>query len=131
MFEDDEIPNHGRLIACDDLAGLLHQMDGLIRFRVPAPTPSRSAMGRENCPTCTSMATRDRWLELECRDVKTSLMCLISLLNELKLELVNLEMTELNLELRSSISPSCALAIRRTPMLIWTLAKKRSTTPDA
>src|SRR5207237_524592 len=32
------IMDHGKLIACDTLAGLLHRLDGLIRFRVPAVT---------------------------------------------------------------------------------------------
>jgi ABC-2 type transport system ATP-binding protein len=37
-------------------------------------------------------------LELECRDVKTALMRLVALLNELNVELVSMEMTEPNLE---------------------------------
>ncbi len=53
------IIDHGRLIACDDLAGLLHQMDGLISVLACRRLPNCSA-GCEHCPTCTSMATRVR-----------------------------------------------------------------------
>src|SRR5438132_8813713 len=34
------IIDHGKLIACDTLAGLLRRLHGLIRFRVPAVTPA-------------------------------------------------------------------------------------------
>ena len=40
----------------------------------------------------------ESWLELECRDVKTALMRVIALLNELQIELISLETTEPNLE---------------------------------
>lgn len=96
------IIDHGQLIACDTLPALLRQMDGVIRFRVaraPADLRQRLAAladcrlvdrgGEENSPENQ---------ELECRDVKTALMRLVALLNELNVELVSLEMTEPNLE---------------------------------
>jgi ABC-2 type transport system ATP-binding protein len=91
------IIDHGRLIACDTLPGLLHQLKGLIRFRVPALTPTlRDRLRR--LPD-TRLAERDgQALELECRDVKATLLQLLAVLNEVNLELTHLETEEPNLE---------------------------------
>jgi ABC-2 type transport system ATP-binding protein len=91
------IIDHGQLIACDYLAALLQQMDGLIRFRVPSATADLCDRLRE-IPGVRLNGRGGAWLELECRDVKTALMRLIALLNELQIELVSLETTEPNLE---------------------------------
>jgi ABC-2 type transport system ATP-binding protein len=91
------IIDHGRLIACDDLAAMLQKIDGLIRFRVPQATPA--LLERVNAIPGAHLNGRDgEALELECRDVKTALMRLIALLNEMHLELVSLETVEPNLE---------------------------------
>ncbi len=91
------IIDHGRLIVCDRLAGLLQKMDGLIRFRVPDVTPVLDERLRQ-LPDTHLNGKDASWLELECRDVKSSLMRLIALLNELQIELISLETTEPNLE---------------------------------
>jgi ABC-2 type transport system ATP-binding protein len=91
------IIDHGRVIACDLLPNLLQRMSGLIRFRVPQATPLLYQRLRE-IPDVEVNGHEGPWLELSCRDVKSALMRLIALLNELKLELVSLETTEPNLE---------------------------------
>jgi ABC-2 type transport system ATP-binding protein len=91
------IIDHGRLIACDTLPALLAQMGGVIRFRVPEGTPSFHDRLRQ-IPGVELDGQADSTIELECRDVKTALMRLIALLNELGVELVSLETTEPNLE---------------------------------
>jgi ABC-2 type transport system ATP-binding protein len=91
------IIDHGRLIACDTLPALLHQLNGLIRFRVPAV---RAAL-RERVKHLpgTVLAERDgQPLELSCQDVKASLLQLVAALNELNVELISLETEEPNLE---------------------------------
>jgi ABC-2 type transport system ATP-binding protein len=91
------IIDRGRLIACDELPALLQRLSGLIRFRVPED----SAMLRERVrqiPGVELNGTDGPWLELSCRDVKSALMRLIALLNELHVDLLSLETTEPNLE---------------------------------
>src|SRR6478672_6647237 len=51
------IIDHGRLVACDTLQGLLQQLNGLIRFHVPRPTPAlRERL--KGLPDC-ALAERD------------------------------------------------------------------------
>jgi ABC-2 type transport system ATP-binding protein len=91
------IIDQGRLIACDSLPGLLHQLEGLIRFRVPQVTP----LLRERLKQLPDTRFREvdgLPLELECRDVKAARLRLVSLLNELQIELTSLETEEPNLE---------------------------------
>lgn len=91
------IMDHGRIIACDSLTALLQHLDGLIRFQVPQITPGL----RERIKAISEarIAERDhRTMELECRDVKNTLLKLLAALNEAQVELTSLEMTEPNLE---------------------------------
>jgi ABC-2 type transport system ATP-binding protein len=91
------IIDHGRLIACDSLPALLRQLDGLIRFRVPQLTPVLRERIKEM--SGARLLERDgRGLELECRDVKTTLVRLLATLSELQVELTSLETEEPNLE---------------------------------
>jgi ABC-2 type transport system ATP-binding protein len=91
------IIDHGRLIACDTVAGLLQQMEGLIRIRVPQITPGlRERVKR--LPSVRLTEQNGQNLAVECRDVKGTLLQLVSLLNELQLELTHLETEEPNLE---------------------------------
>jgi ABC-2 type transport system ATP-binding protein len=87
----------GRLIACDTLSGLLQKLEGLIRFRVQPDTPELRERLRR-IPDTKLNGQAGASLELECRDMKSALMRLIALLNELKTELVSLETSEPNLE---------------------------------
>lgn len=90
------IIDHGRLAACDTLQGLLTQLNGLVRFRVPEPTPALRERLKE-LPDCT-LAERENCLELECSDVKGTLVRLVAILNESRVELASLETEEPNLE---------------------------------
>jgi len=91
------IIDHGRLIACDTLPGLLGQMAGLIRFRVPSVMPAlRERMEQWHD---VQLSERDgQVLELECRGVQTSLLRLLATLSEMNVELLGLETEEPNLE---------------------------------
>jgi ABC-2 type transport system ATP-binding protein len=91
------IIDHGRLIACDTLVGLLQHLGGMIRFRVDGATESVHERLRQ-IPNVELNGASGDCLELECRDVKGTLMRLISLLNELNVELISLETIEPNLE---------------------------------
>jgi ABC-2 type transport system ATP-binding protein len=114
------IIDHGKLIACDTLTGLLQTLGGLIRFRVPQITPAlrdrlkqlagdrlsekdEHVTANPQAPArqladCRLTEIDEQTLELECRDVKASLLQLVAALNELQLELTHLETQEPNLE---------------------------------
>jgi ABC-2 type transport system ATP-binding protein len=91
------IIDHGRLIACDTLPALLQRMEGLIRFRTPRVTPGLRERLKE-LPGARLLEPNEDHLELECLDVKGTLLRLVALLNELQLELTSLETEEPNLE---------------------------------
>jgi ABC-2 type transport system ATP-binding protein len=90
------IMDHGRLIACDSLPALLRSLDGVIRFRVPEVTLAL----REQIQGLPGvrLAERDGLLELECRDVKATLLRVAALLNTLGVDSISLETEEPNLE---------------------------------
>jgi ABC-2 type transport system ATP-binding protein len=91
------IIDQGRLIACDTLPGLLRTLPGLIRFRVPAPAPGlRERLARLPC-TSAREPEAGTW-ELECTDLKTTIVQVLAALQELQLDLLGLEMEEPNLE---------------------------------
>jgi ABC-2 type transport system ATP-binding protein len=91
------ILDHGRLIACDSLSALLHQLDGLIRFRVPKVSPSLRERIKQL--SAARLVERDgRPLELYCHDVKAALLQLVAILNEMNIEPTSLETEEPNLE---------------------------------
>jgi ABC-2 type transport system ATP-binding protein len=91
------IMDHGRLIACDTLAGLLRQMTGLIRLHVAPVTPAlRERLKR--LPESRLAEVGGQTLELHCRDVKVTLLQVVTVLNELQGELTQLETEEPNLE---------------------------------
>jgi ABC-2 type transport system ATP-binding protein len=91
------IMDHGRLIACDTLPGLLKQLSGLIRFRVAAVTPALREQVKA-LPDVRLQESDDSTLELECPDVKPTLVRLVAVLTEQAAELVHLETEEPNLE---------------------------------
>ncbi len=91
------IIDHGHLVACDDLPALLQTIDGAIRFRIGEACPALLDRLREQ-PGVQLRQHDDHTFEVECRDVKATLMRLIALLNESDVELVSLETTEPNLE---------------------------------
>jgi ABC-2 type transport system ATP-binding protein len=91
------IIDHGHLIALGSLQALLQQLSGLIRFRVAELTPKlRDRL--QQLPE-TQLVERDGTaLELKSRDVKATLLRLVSVFNELQLEFISLETEEPNLE---------------------------------
>jgi ABC-2 type transport system ATP-binding protein len=91
------IIDHGRLIACDTLPGLLRQLHGLIRFRVPQVTPALRDRIKQ-LPGTQLTEGEGGPLELSCQDVKSSLLQLVAALNDLNIELISLETEEPNLE---------------------------------
>jgi ABC-2 type transport system ATP-binding protein len=91
------IMDHGRLIDCDALAALLRQLDGLIRFRAGRITPTLRERLKQLADV-RLVEKDEQALELHCRDVKTTLLQVVALLNELQLELASLETEEPNLE---------------------------------
>lgn len=91
------IIDHGKLIACDDLATMLQKIDGVIRFRVGESSAALEERLRQ-IPGAQLNGHAGPAMELECNDVKTALMRLISLLNDMDVELLSLETIEPNLE---------------------------------
>jgi ABC-2 type transport system ATP-binding protein len=91
------ILDHGRLIACDQVPVLLRQMAGMIRFRLAHMT-ARLPERLSQMPGIRWRQFDNQLLELECEDVKGTLLRLVALLNELNLELIHLETQEPNLE---------------------------------
>jgi ABC-2 type transport system ATP-binding protein len=115
------IIDQGRVVACDTLPGLLQSLRGLIRVRVggaggadqriaaageaPAkhePAPPSGAAHKlqgllEALPDVRVRCSGDE-LEVECGDVKGTLIKLIGLMNEAQAELLHLETQEPNLE---------------------------------
>jgi ABC-2 type transport system ATP-binding protein len=91
------IMDHGRLIACDTLPALLRHLQGLICIRVPRVTPAL----RERLEQLSGVRLTecdDEAVALETHDVKATLLRVVSLLNELGIELTSLETEEPNLE---------------------------------
>jgi len=91
------IIDHGRLIACDTLPGLLKRVEGFIRFRVPQATPT---LKQQIAPLSAGRVIDldGQGFEFSCHDVKPTLLRLVALLSELQLELISLETEEPNLE---------------------------------
>jgi ABC-2 type transport system ATP-binding protein len=91
------IMNHGKLIACDSLAGLLRLLEGRVRFRVREVTPALRE--RVKALPGVRMTEADAGtVELACEDVPRTLIRLVAALNELHVELTGLETQEPNLE---------------------------------
>jgi ABC-2 type transport system ATP-binding protein len=91
------IIDHGRLIALGSLQSLLQQLSGLVRFRVAELTPGLRERLKQ-LPE-TELIERDGTaLELKCKDVKGTLLRLVSVFNEMHLEFISLETEEPNLE---------------------------------
>jgi ABC-2 type transport system ATP-binding protein len=91
------IMDRGRLAACDTLPRLLQLLPGRIRFRLARLTPAlRERL--KGLPDARLAEGDGRPLELECSDVKATLVQLVRLLQESGDELVGIEIEEANLE---------------------------------
>jgi ABC-2 type transport system ATP-binding protein len=91
------IIDHGRLIACDTVPGLLRHIAGVIRFHAAGHAAALGDRLRQ-LPSVHLIQQNGQGIEVECDDVNRTLIRLVTLLNELQLELTNLEMVEPNLE---------------------------------
>jgi ABC-2 type transport system ATP-binding protein len=91
------IMDHGKVIACDTLPGLLRQLEGWLRIRVPEVTPILRERTKR-LPHSRLVESPNSTLELECRDVKATLPLVITTLTDLHIPLLSLEMEEPNLE---------------------------------
>ena len=90
------IMDAGLLLACDTLPNLVRMLSGLVRFRMPE-RPALEEKLRQ-LPDCRFARRAGQVVELECGDVKETLVRLIGLLNEHGVELSHLETQEPNLE---------------------------------
>jgi len=87
----------GKVQACDTLEGLLARFEGLIRLRVrPSPPELRQRLGE--LPGVRVTESAGEQLALQCADVKGTLLRVVALLNESKVDLVGLDVEEPNLE---------------------------------
>jgi ABC-2 type transport system ATP-binding protein len=91
------IIDHGRLIACDTLEALLQILQGQVRFQVSGAIDT--LIDRLKALPDAHIAERnDRHFVLDCRDVTATLVRLVSLLKDLRIELLSVETIEPNLE---------------------------------
>ena len=91
------IIDHGRLIACDTLTGLLHRLPGIIRLRLARPAAAfQERLG--NLPGVRVTIDDGVGLILESADVQPVLMQLMALMTELSVDVTSLEIKEPNLE---------------------------------
>ena len=93
------IMDHGRLVACGEAVGTAASPERPHPYQHTARDASVCASGcrscrNARCPSRTDTAA----VELNCRDVKATLVRLVAILNELQVELVSLETEEPNLE---------------------------------
>jgi ABC-2 type transport system ATP-binding protein len=91
------IIDQGRVIACDTLPNLLRSLRGLIRAEVKGGDLGLLERRLNDPPGMEARRTGSA-LEVECADVKSALIRLISLMNEAGVELLRLETEEPNLE---------------------------------
>ncbi len=89
--------DHGRIIACDTLPGLLRQMDGILRCRFAEVSELlRNRIGQ--IPGVNLLDDNAGLITIRCQDAKAVLLKVLSLINETRSELIGLEMEEPNLE---------------------------------
>ena len=91
------IIDHGQLVACDTLPGLLQQLQGLVRCRL-ASVPAALRRRLTEIPGCSVHENSGGLIELHGSDVKGMLLRLVALLSEANVELIHLETEEPNLE---------------------------------
>jgi ABC-2 type transport system ATP-binding protein len=95
------ILDHGKVVACDTLNGLLRLLGGPIRFRVSSTTPE--LLDRLKTLPDAQLVSEDatayrEGIELRCRDTRATVPRLMALLNELGICLVDIQAEEPSLE---------------------------------
>lgn len=91
------ILDRGRLQACDTLPNLLQMLRGLVRCEAEHLPPTFREQLR-HIPDCTLRDVAPNAVELDCHDVKHTLLKVVALLHEHDVKLVRLETEEPNLE---------------------------------
>ena len=91
------IIDHGKLVACDTVKSLLGQLPSRLQLSVRA-MPPRSLARLQSLEGIRVLTPNPQSLEIECRDVKRTLLQVVSILNEEQVEMTSLETEEPNLE---------------------------------
>jgi ABC-2 type transport system ATP-binding protein len=91
------VMDHGRVVACDTLPGLLRLLDGRVRVRLAAVPPDLPDRLRE-LPGVRCEVAGGHVVDVACRDVGRTLLALGGLLAERKADVLELETTEPGLE---------------------------------
>jgi ABC-2 type transport system ATP-binding protein len=91
------IIDHGRLVACDTLPGLLALVEGVMQLRLKQTTPELVARLARLPGVCLTDLGPEG-LHLVCQDVKSALIRVVALLSESQAELTELEVQQPNLE---------------------------------
>jgi ABC-2 type transport system ATP-binding protein len=91
------IIDHGKLVACDTVKNLLGQLPGRLRLSVRA-MPPQSLTRLQTLEGIRVLTPNPQSLEIECRDVKATLLQVVSILHEEQVEMTSLETEEPNLE---------------------------------
>ena len=91
------IIDHGKLIACDTVKNLLAQLPSRLRLSA-RDMPSKTRDRLQSLDAIGITMPNAETVEIECRDMKRTLLQLVSLLNEEQVEMTSLETEEPNLE---------------------------------
>jgi ABC-2 type transport system ATP-binding protein len=91
------IIDHGKLIACETLVNLLRTLRGRIRFQVPEVSETLRTRFKE-IPDSALMSADGQTVEIECREVRPTLLKLVAVLKEAGVNMTALETQEPNLE---------------------------------
>jgi ABC-2 type transport system ATP-binding protein len=91
------IIDQGKLIACDTLANLLSKLPSRLRLSARSVSP-RARERMQSLGVVNVTNSRAETIEIECRDVKTTLVQLVTILSEEQVEMTGLDAEEPNLE---------------------------------
>jgi ABC-2 type transport system ATP-binding protein len=91
------IIDHGKLIACDTLPNLLSKLPSHLKFSA-RELPASALTRLQSLPNTRFTQHDEHTVEIECTDVKRTLLQVVSILTEEQVEMTSLETTEPNLE---------------------------------
>ena len=91
------IIDHGKLIACDTARNLLTRLSSRVRLSARA-IPATARQRLQTMDAIGVVMLNAETVEIECRDAKTTLVQLMSILTEEQVEMTSLETEEPNLE---------------------------------
>lgn len=91
------IIDHGKLIACNKLTTLLGTLPSRLRFDA-REIPAKALLRLQSLESITVTMPSAERVEIECGDVKRTMLQVMSILSEEQMAITNLEATEPNLE---------------------------------